>query len=102
MIHGHAARTWNGQLLTTEQYSVLGGNGCSFELKFHCLYLAVKTERLWEHTGKEAHEKRDSYSTTEFPIPLCVRFCYVLFWALPCPAWAVASCSSGPQAGGTP
>ena len=38
--------------------------------------------------------------STEFSIPSCVRFCHVLFWELPCPAWAVASCSSGPQAGG--
>ena len=35
--------------------------------------------------------------TTEFPIPSFVRFRHVLFWEL-----AVASCSSGPQAGGTP
>ena len=39
---------------------------------------------------------------TEFPIPSFVRFHQVLFWEFPCPAWAVASCSSGPQAGGTP
>ena len=42
-------------------------------------------------------------SSTEFPIPSCVRFRHVLFWEFPCPAWAVASsCSSSPQAGGTP
>ena len=36
---------------------------------------------------------------TEFPIPSCMRFRHVLFWAFPCPAWAVASsCSSSPQA----
>ena len=29
-------------------------------------------------------------------------YSYILFWEFPCPAWAVASCSSGPQAGGTP
>ena len=40
--------------------------------------------------------------STEFPIPSFVRFRRVLFWEFPCPAWAVASCSSGPQAGGTP
>ena len=28
------------------------------------------------------------------------RFRHVLFWEFPCPAWAVASCSSGPLAGG--
>ena len=38
-------------------------------------------------------------STTEFPIPLLVIFRHVLFWEFPCPAWVVASCSSGPQAG---
>ena len=30
------------------------------------------------------------------------RFRHVLFWEFSCLAWAVASCSSGPQAGGTP
>ena len=39
---------------------------------------------------------------TEFPIPSFVRFRHVLFWEFPCPPWAVASCSSGLQAGGTP
>ena len=39
---------------------------------------------------------------SEFPIPLFVRFRHVLFWEFPCPAWAVASCSGGPHAGGTP
>ena len=39
---------------------------------------------------------------TEFPIPSFVRFRNVLFWEFPWSAWAVASCSSGPQAGGTP
>ena len=39
--------------------------------------------------------------STEFPIPSFVRFRHVLFWEFPCPAWAVASCRSGPQAGGT-
>ena len=29
-------------------------------------------------------------------------FCCDQFWEFPLPAWAVASCSSGPQAGGTP
>ena len=38
---------------------------------------------------------------TDFPIPLFARFRHVLFWKFPCPAWAVASCRSGPQAGGT-
>ena len=28
---------------------------------------------------------------TEFPIPSFVRFCHVLSWGFPCPAWAVAS-----------
>ena len=41
-------------------------------------------------------------STTEFPIPLFLRFRHVLFGEFPCPAWAVASCRGGPQAGGTP
>ena len=41
-------------------------------------------------------------SFTEFPIPSFVRFRHVLFWEFPWPAWAVASCRSGPQAGGTP
>ena len=39
---------------------------------------------------------------TEFPIPSFVRFHLVLSWEFPSPAWAVASCISGPQAGGTP
>ena len=30
-----------------------------------------------------------------------MRFHHVLFWEFPCPAWAVVSCSSGPQAGET-
>ena len=38
--------------------------------------------------------------STEFPIPLFMRFRHVLFWEFPCPAWAVARCSSGPLAGG--
>ena len=40
--------------------------------------------------------------TTEFPIPLFLRFRHVLFCEFPCPAWAVASCRSGPQAGELP
>ena len=39
---------------------------------------------------------------TEFPIPSFVTFRHVLFWAFPCPAWAVASCSSSPHAGELP
>ena len=39
---------------------------------------------------------------TEFPIPAFMRFHHVLFLEFPSPAWAVASCSSGRQAGGTP
>ena len=39
---------------------------------------------------------------TEFPIPSFVGFCHILIWEFPCPGWAEASCSSGPQAGGTP
>ena len=31
-----------------------------------------------------------------------MRFRHVLFWEFPCPAWAVASCSSGPKAGELP
>ena len=37
--------------------------------------------------------------STEFPIPSFVIFRHVLFWKFPWPAWAVASCRSGPQAG---
>ena len=37
-----------------------------------------------------------------FPSHHAERFRHVLFWEFPGPAWAVASCSSGPQAGGTP
>ena len=37
---------------------------------------------------------------TEFPIPSFMRFRHVLFWEFLCPAWAVASCSSDPQAEG--
>ena len=40
--------------------------------------------------------------TTEFTIPSFMRFHHVLFWEFPCPAWAVASCRSGHQAGGSP
>ena len=43
---------------------------------------------------------RNHNTSTEFPIPLFMIFRYVLFWEFPCPAWAVASFSSGPQAGG--
>ena len=48
-----------------------------------------------------------SYSTqlcqsTEFPISSCREVFQIIFREFPCPAWAVASCSSGPQAGGTP
>ena len=39
---------------------------------------------------------------TEFPIPSCREVFWKSFREFPCPAWAVASCSSGPQAGGTP
>ena len=42
------------------------------------------------------------FYSTEFPIPSLVRFHHVLFLEFPCPAWAVASCSSGPQAWGPP
>ena len=38
---------------------------------------------------------------TSFPSHHAERFCHVLFWEFPCPAWAVASCSSGPLARGT-
>ena len=35
-------------------------------------------------------------------IPSFTRFHHVLFWEFPCPAWAVASCRSSPQAGELP
>ena len=39
---------------------------------------------------------------TEFPIPSCREVFWKSFREFPCPAWAVACCSSGPQGGGTP
>ena len=43
-----------------------------------------------------------THALQSFPSHHAERFSHVLFWEFPCPAWAVASCSSGPQAGGTP
>ena len=51
---------------------------------------------------KQVHLTFSCLFITEFPIPSFVRFHHVLFWEFPCLAWAVASCRSGPQAGGTP
>ena len=34
--------------------------------------------------------------TTPCPIPSCGEVVQIIFWEFPCPAWAVASCSSGP------
>ena len=56
--------------------------------------------RLFEKLGLEVGGII-TLSYSEFPIPLFVGFCHVLFWEFSGPAWAVASCSSGPQAGGT-
>ena len=40
--------------------------------------------------------------TTEFPFPSCREVRRIIFREFPCPAWALASCSSGPQAGELP
>ena len=39
---------------------------------------------------------------TEFPVLSCREVFRIIFREFPCPAWAVASCRSGPQARGTP
>ena len=64
-------------------------------------------KKLWKQISAKKNKQNLSNQAnagpcTEFPIPLFVRFCHVLFWEFPCPAWAVASCRSGQQAGGTP
>ena len=51
-------------------------------------------------SAEELHFRVSEETYTEFPIPSLVRFCHVLFWELHCPAWAVDSCNSSPQAGG--
>ena len=51
---------------------------------------------------KKPFSQPGSTDCTEFPIQSPVRFCHVLFWEFPCPAWAVASCRIGPQAGELP
>ena len=40
--------------------------------------------------------------TTEFTIPSCGEVVRIILREFPGPAWAVASCSTDPQAGGTP
>ena len=40
--------------------------------------------------------------TIEFSIPSCREVFRIIFREFPCPAWAGASCSSGPQVRGTP
>ena len=83
----------------------------------HELHTAMKTHQTYQSEFRQAENKlqivekqRNKVSqsignliiqSTEFPIPSFVIFRHVLFWEFPCRAWAVASCSSGPQAGGT-
>ena len=53
-------------------------------------------------TGQGTRHVHARFINTEFPIPSCREVFRKSFRKFPCTAWAVASCSTGPQAGGTP
>ena len=76
----------------------------------HCLCREDKASLAMPKTADELNEimslnrewmiiRGREMSSTEFPIPSCREVLSYLVWEFPCPAWAVASCSSGPQAG---
>ena len=59
------------------------------------------TRNVPDHLLKLLVSQSVNVLSTEFSIPSCREGFRIIFWEFPSPAWAVASCSSGPQAKGT-
>ena len=120
-LHAFAILSWTKQLfgIKCTVIQMIGKHNVdkvcrpSFLILSSCLHACFfsTTFSSRRRRYRSASSSRDNFATTalcgifieylctEFPIPLFLRFRHVLFWEFPCPAWAVASCSSGPQAG---